>query len=117
MKILLVFAKKYFSNLLKRKTRRPMIIQDVDSDNDNLPREAELEFENLNLNFDKYCFLCHKEITFSSEDHAFFRCKTCSKYFHRDCYKEYNLKQTEKGNLLIPKSRSQMDKISFLLYN
>ena len=87
---------KDVSNLLKRKTRRPMIIQDVDSDNDIPPREAELEFENLNLNFDKYCFLCHKEITFTPEEHPFFRCITCSKYYHRDCYKEYNLKQTEK---------------------
>ena len=87
---------KDVSNLLKKKTRRPFVIQDVESDNDTPPREAELEFENLNLNFEKYCYLCHKEIVFSPEEHSFFRCKTCSKYFHRDCYKEYNLKQTEK---------------------
>ena len=87
---------KDVTNLMRKKTKRPIIVQEVDSDNDIQPRDAELEFENINLNFEKYCYLCHKEINFFSENHPFFQCMTCSKYFHRECYKEYKLKQTEK---------------------
>ena len=87
---------KDVTNLMRRKTKRPIIVQEVDSDNDIQPRDAELEFENINLNFEKYCYLCHKEINFFSENHPFFQCMTCLKYFHRECYKEYKLKQTEK---------------------
>ena len=83
-------------NLIRRKTKRPIIVQDIDSENENSQREEELEFENLNLNFERYCYLCHKEINIIPESHTFFQCKTCNKYYHRDCYKEYKLKQTEK---------------------
>ena len=87
---------KEMSNLTRRKTKRPIIVQDVDSENENSIREEELEFENLNLNFERYCYLCHKEINIIPENHLFFQCMTCSKYFHKECYKEYKLKQTEK---------------------
>ena len=87
---------KDVSNLLRKKTKRPIIVQDIESENDSLPRDTELEFDNLNLNFDKYCYLCHKEIIPSLEEHSFFKCKTCSKYYHKDCYKEYSLKKLEK---------------------
>ena len=84
------------SNLLRKKIKRPIIVPDIESENDNVPRDAELEFDNINLNYDKYCYLCHKEIIPSLEERAFFKCKTCPKYFHKDCYKEYSLKKTEK---------------------
>ena len=87
---------KEMSNLTRRKTKRPIIVQDGDSENENSIREEELEFENLNLNFERYCYLCHKEINIIPENHLFFQCMTCSKYFHKECYKEYKLKQTEK---------------------
>ena len=63
---------KDVTNLMRKKTKRPIIVQEVDSDNDIQPRDAELEFENINLNFEKYCYLCHKEINFFSENHPFF---------------------------------------------
>ena len=87
---------KDLPNILRKKTKRPIILPDLESENDSLPRDAEQEFENLNLNFDKYCYLCHKEIIPSLEEHSFFKCKTCSKYYHKDCYKEYSLKKIEK---------------------
>ena len=87
---------KEMPNLIRRKTKRPIIVQDIDSENENSQREEELEFENLNLNFERYCYLCHKEVNIIPESHSFFQCKTCNKYYHRDCYKEYKLKQTEK---------------------
>ena len=87
---------KDVSNLLRKKTKRTIIVQDIESENDSLPRDSELEFENLNLNFDKYCYLCHKEIIPSLEDHSFFKCKTCYKLYHKDCYKDYSLKKIEK---------------------
>ena len=87
---------KDVSNLLRKKIKRPIIVPDLESENDNAPRDAELEFDNINLNYDRYCYLCHKEIIPSLEERAFFKCKTCPKYYHKDCYKEYSLKKTEK---------------------
>ena len=87
---------KDVSNLLRKKTKRTIVVQDIESENDSLPRDTEQEFDNINLNFDKYCYLCHKEIIPSLEEHSFYKCKTCSKYYHKDCYKEYSLKKTEK---------------------
>ena len=51
---------KEMPNLIRRKTKRPIIVQDIDSENENSQREEDLEFENLNLNFERYCYLCHK---------------------------------------------------------
>ena len=82
--------------LTRRKTKRPIIVQDIDSDNENLQRDDELDFENINLNYERYCYLCHKEINIIPESHLFFKCMTCNKYFHKECYKEYKLKQAEK---------------------
>ena len=73
-------------NLIRRKTKRPIIVQDIDSENENSQREEELEFENLNLNFERYCYLCHKEVNIIPESHSFFQCMTCSKYFHKECF-------------------------------
>ena len=101
---------KDVSNLLKKKTKRTILVQDIESENDSLPRDTELEFDNLNLNFDKYCYLCHKEIIPSLEEHSFFKCKTCSKYYHKDCYKEYSLKKIEKELL---KDIAIVNKIKF----
>ena len=87
---------KDVTNLLKKKTKRPIIVQEIDSENEIEPKQPEFELENINLNFEKYCYLCHKEINIFYENHSFFQCMTCSKYFHKECYKEYKLKQTEK---------------------
>ena len=87
---------KDIPNLLRKKVKRTIFVQDIESENDSQPRDTEQEFDNINLNYDKYCYLCHKEIIPSLEEHSFFKCKTCSKYYHKDCYKEYSLKKTEK---------------------
>ena len=70
---------KEVSNLLRKKTKRPIIVQEIDSENETKPKEPELELENINLNFEKYCYLCHKEINIFYESHTFFQCMTCSK--------------------------------------
>ena len=90
---------KDLPNLLKKKTKRPIILPDIESENDSMPKDAESEFDNINLNFDKYCYICHKEVIKALEEHTFFRCKTCCKYYHRDCYKEFSLKKIEKDLL------------------
>ena len=84
---------KDIPNLLRKKVKRTIFVQDIESENDSQPRDTEQEFDNINLNYDKYCYLCHKEIIPSLEEHSFFKCKTCSKYYHKDCYKEYSLKK------------------------
>ena len=88
--------KENSQNLLRKKIKRPIIVQDIDSDNDIISKESELDFDNINLNFQKYCYLCHKEIIIYPNDHSYFKCITCFKFFHRECYKEYKLKQIEK---------------------
>ena len=90
------FELKDDNNFLRKKTKRPIIVQEIDSENEIRPKAHEFELENINLNFEKYCYLCHKEINIFYESNSFFQCMTCSKYFHRECYKEYKLKQTEK---------------------
>ena len=101
---------KDVTNLLKKKTKRPIIVQEIDSENDIEPKQPEFELENINLNFEKYCYLCHKEINIFYENHSFFQCMTCSKYFHKECYKEYKLKQTEKD---ICKNVIRINKINY----
>ena len=107
--------KENSQNLLRKKIKRPIIVQDIDSDNDIISKESELDFDNINLNFQKYCYLCHKEIIIYPNDHSYFKCITCFKFFHRECYKEYKLKQIEKdickNIIMINKVRKEINNI------
>ena len=90
---------KDIPTFLQRKKKRTIVVADNDSDGDSSHKSQDSETELINLNYDKYCYLCHKEIIPSVEEHSFFKCRDCSKYFHKDCYKEASLKKIEK-NLL-----------------